>query len=182
MSFEDRLCEWLYHRIAVRRYQADGQKIDFIDTESPTEQLAKLLHTKAVQGAEEVVKECCKEFIQCLRITHYVSNIKLGAAQYCVMGDGEYRKKMATVGAFGLDKLVASVTPSPKASRKSSNMRKIGFISASGRVECNSQHEAVLSITVLPITRLVRLPVVKTALQSAMKSYMETTSNPEGAE
>ena len=182
LAFEERLSEWICQRIARKQYLLDGQRMELCDSESPTDRLAKMLHVKSVQGVEKEVMDGCKELVEGLRVTHYVSSIKLGAAQYCVMSDGEYRKKLANAGAFGLDAIAEAITPSQSSSngsRKASNMRRLGFISGNGRVERGSQNEAVLEFTAVPITRLIRLPALKAALKDAVKKYMKTTVDPQ---
>lgn len=182
LTFEERVSEWICHRIARKQYLLDGRRVELSNCDSPTDQLAKLLHAKALQRVEDEVSKGCKELIEGLRVTHYISSIKLGAAQYCVMSDGEYHKKMARAGAFGLDAIVESITTpqSPSSSKKTSNTRQLGFIKSNGRVERGSENESVLEFTVQPITRLIRLPVLKSALQQAVKLYMKATVDPEG--
>ena len=114
-TFEERVSQWILHRIA-HRYALVGQKFDFFRAEggSSVDRLAKLIHSKVVPKTEDYVKAGCKELIQGLRITHYVSSMKLGAVEYRVISEGEYNKKLAKGGAFGLDALVESFVKTPK--------------------------------------------------------------------
>ena len=186
-TFEERVSQWILHRIA-HRYAIVGQKFEFFRAEggSSMERLAKLVHSKAVPKTEEYIKAGCKELVQGLRITHYVTSMKLGAVEYRVISEGEYNKKLAKGGAFGLDALVESFVKTPKnqskkEASKCSQLRKLGNINQEGRVEPRSSDETVISIEVQPIARLFRLPALKLAIQDAVEEYMDSALATEGA-
>ena len=176
LTFEERVCQWLLHRIG-HKYATGGQKLEIRGEESPVDQLAKMLHSKSVPKGEEEIIAGCKELIQGLRTTHYVTNITLGASEYRIMSTGEYRKKLAEGGAFGIDTLAISATgemiQTKKEATKCSKLRKMGIISENGQVEKTPQNEVVLSVQLQPITRLIRLPAVKSAMLSALDNYMK---------
>lgn len=184
-TFEERVSQWLLHRIA-HRFALAGQKCDFFRAEgSCMDRLAKLIHSKAIPKTEEYVKAGCKELIRGLRITHYVSSMKLGALEYRVISDGEYNKKLAKGGAFGLDAVVESCVKTPKRlskkeASKCSQLRRLGMISKDDCVERKSSNETVISIEMQPIARLLRLPVIKLAIQDAVDEYMDNTLGTEG--
>lgn len=150
------------------------------------DRLAKLIQSKAISKTEEYVKAGCKELIHGLRITHYVSSMKLGALEYRVVSEGEFQKQLAKGGAFGLDAAVEFCVKTPKRqskrdTRKFSQLRKLGNINKDGRVERRSSDESVISVEVQPIARLFRLPALKLAIQDAVDEYMDNTLGQEGA-
>ena len=186
LTFEERVSLWILHRIA-HRFALAGQKCDFFrsDGGSPMDRLAKLIQSKAISKTEEYVKAGCKDLIQGLRITHYVSSMKLGALEYRVISEGEYQKQMAKGGAFGLDAAVencvkTSRRQSKRESKKISQVRKLGNIDKDGHVERKSSDETVISVEVQPIARLFRLPPLKLAIQDAVDEFMDNTLGQEG--
>ena len=171
-AFEERVCQWIFHRL-VHKYGPAIYRIDIRGDESPVDQLAKLISSKAVPQIEEEIRAGCQELIQDLRVTHYVTGMQLGAAEYRVMSDGQYHKKMALEGAFGVDTLAsafstAGIKQSRKDSSKVSQLRKIGKIE-DGRVAQSTQDEVVLQVQIQPITRLIRLPILKSALGTGFR-------------
>ena len=191
LTFEDRVCLWLLHKIAHKCYLI-GQRFEIKHDDSPTNQLMKLIQSsKSVIQVDDEIKAGCKEIVQALRVTHYVTSIKLGAAEYRIMSDGEYQKQVAKGGAFGLDIIAEAATTgfanmkqtkkeANKMAMKTSNVRKIGTIKEDNTVEKGSPEEVVLTVQVQPITRLIRLPAVKMALRDALEIYMEGTPTSEG--
>jgi hypothetical protein len=191
LTFEERICYWLLHRIAHKCYQI-GQRLEIRNDDSPAEQLTRLLHsTKSLVKMEDEIKSGCKEIINALRVTHYITSIKLGAGEYRIMSDGEYHKQMARGGAFGLDMMAEassneftdlkqSKKEATKMQFKVSHMRKIGRINEENKVEQGSPDEVVLMVKVQPITRLIRIPTVKRAMKVALEAYMERTAAAEG--
>ena len=191
LTFEDRVCLWLLHKIAHKCYLI-GQRFEIKHDDSPTNQLMKLIQSsKSVIQVDDEIKAGCKELVQALRVTHYVTSIKLGAAEYRIMSDGEYQKQVAKGGAFGLDTIAEAATTgfanmkqtkkeANKMAMKISYIRKIGTIKEDNTVEKGSPGEVVLTVQVQPITRLIRLPTVKMALRDALEIYMEGTLTSEG--
>ena len=183
-NFEERVCQWLIQRIA-HKYAITNHRLDTRSEENPTDQLAKMLHTKTVSRIEEEIKVGCRDLVQGLRTTHYVTKIQLGATEYRVMSDGEYHKKIAQGGAFGMDTLATvaldqNMKQTKKEAGKCSQVRKIGIIGEDNKVTKGSQDEIVLVVEVQPITRLIRLPIVKAAINDALEKYMEGTPSSEG--
>ena len=182
-TFEERVCQWIFHRL-VHKYGPSIHKIDTRGDESPVDQLARLINSKIVPQIEEEIKAGCQELIQDLRVTHYVARMQLGAAEYRVMSDGQYHKKLASEGAFGVDTLANAIsTKSKKQSKKEaskcSQLRKIGKIEDC-HVAKGTQDEVVLQVQIQPITRLIRLPILKSALSATLEKYMEGTPSTEG--
>ena len=183
-NFEERVCQWLIQRIAHKCALAN-HKFDVRNEGSPTDQLARMLHMKSINLIEEEIKAGCLDLVQGLRTTHYVTKMQLGATEYRVMSDGEYHKKVAQGGAFGMDTLATvaldqNMKQTKKEAGKCSQVRKIGVIGEDSKVTKGSQDEIVLIIEVQPITRLIRLPIVKAAINDALEKYMEGTPSSEG--
>ncbi len=180
-TFEERVSQWLLHKLA-RKYNLPLSKMD----ESPVDYLAKVIHSKPAQNVESEIKAGCQELVQGLRVTHYVTGIQLGAVEYCVMSDGQYHKKIALEGAFGVDKLATILSTqqmklNKKESKKCSQLRHIGKIE-NDHIAKGTQDEAVLEIRVQPITRLIKLPILKSSLSTALEKYMEGTPSTEGTD
>ena len=185
LTFEERLYHWLLQRIA-HKCALIGQRIDIRNDENYADQLTKFLHSsKTFTRVDEEIKAGCREIVQSLRITHYVTSIRLGASEYRVMSEGEYHKQLALGGAFGLDTLAVEATTgftkqTKKEASRCSQLRKIGCIDENDKVEKGSEGETVLTLQVQPITRLIRVPAVKAAMIGAVENYMERTSAAEG--
>ena len=178
-TFEERVCQWHLHRLA-QRCNLPLHKMD----ENPVDQLAKLIYSRPSQNIDNEIKVGCQELVQGLRVTHYVTGLQLGAVDYRIMSDSHYHKKMASEGAFGIDKLATIFSKQDtkltnRESRKCSQLRQIGKIE-NDRVAKGTQDEAVLQIQVQPITRLIKLPVLKSALKTAIEKYMEGTPSTDG--
>ena len=140
-----------------------------------------MLHTKTVSRIEDEIKVGCRDLVQGLRTTHYVTKIQLGATEYRVMSDGEYHKKVAQGGAFGMDTLATvaldqNMKQTKKEAGKCSQVRKIGVIGEDNKV--TKDGEIILVVEVQPITRLIRLPIVKAAISSALELSLIHISEP----
>lgn len=190
LTFEERVYQWLLHRIA-HKCTTIGQRLDLrTDDSNYADQLTKLLNSnKSLVRVDNEIKAGSKEIIQALRVTHYVSSIRLGATEYRIMSDGEYHRQLAQGGAFGLDTLAECAMNGygkqnqkemAKMLSKMSNIRRLGVIGEGDKVEKGSANEVVLSIQVQPITRLLRVPAVKLAFREAIEEYMEGTPASEG--
>ena len=117
------------------------------------------------------------------RITHYVSSIEMGAAEYRVLTEQEYFSKVGLSGSFGLEKLVNaafSSTTSFKKSIKASDLRKIGTIDKNGTVVRGTYGEAVVGVKIQPLTNLIRLQFLQLALKKALVQFVETQGDSSG--
>ena len=179
-TFEERVCQWILHRLV----QVSGIALHKID-DNPVDQLMTvLMHSKAISKLEDEIKASCRDLIESLRVTHYVTGLQLGAAEYRIMSDGQYHKKIASEGAFGVDILATAFSRNrmkltKKEASKCSQLRQIGKIE-NDRIAKGTQDEVVLQVKVQPITRLIKLPVLKSALKTAIEKYMEGTPSTEG--
>ena len=179
-TFEERVCQWILHRLV----QVNGIVVHKID-DNPVDQLmAVLMHSKTISKLEDEIKTSCRDLIENLRVTHYVTGVQLGAAEYRIMSDGQYHKKIASEGAFGIDMVATASSKNrmkltKKEASKCSQLRQIGKIE-NDHVTKGTQDEVALQIQVQPITRLIKLPVLKSAFKTAIEKYMEGTPSTEG--
>ena len=183
MTFEERLSKWILERVSHRNELTLMQSLmintsspppaHVPDVNSPVESLGKYIQVCTHEQRKEVVKDC-KDFVYHFRITHYVSTIELGAAEYRVMIEDEYETRVGMGGSFGLE-AVANAAVKEKAmwkkSKRSSNLKRIGLIKPDGTVERGSYGEAVVGIQVQPISSLVKIRYLQLALQQALQEY-----------
>ena len=182
-TFEQRLAEWILERVLQRWEKACAQarvkdepqpKRPTIIGVDPLADIAEYLRTASTDDKKSVFKDCTS-FVRHFRITHYVSAIQLGAAEYRVLSENEYYKKVSTSGTFGLEavaKLVGSESYSKKSKVKASDTRQIGKI-INDKVERGSYDEAVVGIKIQPIHTLVKLRYLHLALRKALLTYVD---------
>ena len=181
-TFEQRLAEWILERI-LQRWEKESLKVSEDDPQpkkpniagvDPVADIADYLKTASSEEKKSVFNDC-SSFVRHFRITHYVSAIELGAAQYKVMSENEYFKKVSTSGTFGLEavaKFVSSESYSKKTTFKASDTRQIGKI-VNDKVERGSYDEAVVGIKIQPIHTLVKLRYLHLALRRALLDYVD---------
>ena len=181
-TFEQRLAEWILERI-LQRWEKENLQTGEVNVQvkkpdiagiDPITDIAAYLKT-ASQDEKKSVYHDCINFVRHFRITHYVSAISLGAAQYKVLSENEYFKKISTSGTLGLDavgKLVSSESYSKKSTFKTSDTRMIGKI-INDKVERGSYDEAVVGIKIQPIHTLVKLRYLHLALRRALLDYVD---------
>ena len=182
MTFEERLCKWILerviHRSELRAMHAlidkSTQSPEVVpDLSSPIESLGKYIQLCSHEERKEVVGDC-KNFVYHFRITHYVSAIELGAAEYRVMSEEEYETRVGMGGSFGVE-AIANAAVKEKASwkktKRASDLKRIGLIKQDGTVERGSYGEAVVGIQVQPISSLVKIRYLGLALQQALLEY-----------
>lgn len=191
-TFEERLSRWVIERILQResirelkladegkpipkrKFQPGGQ--------NPVTDLAEFLHSSSVDERKEIVSDCA-DFVRYFRITHYVSAIELGAAQYRVFSENEYYTRVRATGTLGIEALanfVISETFSKKTKKTSSDLKQIGVIGSDGRVERGSYDEAVVGILIEPINNLLRLRYLQLAMRKALLKYIEQQGDTSG--
>ena len=174
--FEDQLFKWI--------------RDSYADCETKAESLTDLLHLLISQHSELTEKQAaegalvresillCKQFIQYLHVTHYVTSITLGAAEYERMTENEYLKKMKLSGTFGLDNFVSSRLKASKRShtaKRTYNFWTIGTIEGEGKcghVPHSIENEAVIKVETKPIHHLVRDPLLGNVLRAAVQEYI----------
>ena len=184
MTFEERLCKWILERVIHRSElqamqsmmttdKASPPPSDIPDITAPIESIGKYIQVCTHDQRKEVVKDC-KDFVYHFRITHYVSAIELGAAEYRVMSEDEYTTRVEMGGSFGFE-AVANAAVKEKAewkkTKRASDLKRIGLIKPDGTVERGSYGEAVVGIQVQPISSLVKIRYLQLALQQALLEY-----------
>lgn len=123
---------------------------------------------------QELVANLCEEFVRHFHVTHYVSSLQLGAAEYQISQDDRSSYKMSSSAKFDAAK-IANISASAHCAwekfSRSVETRRLGRFSAEGEVE----RMAVLGVEILPITNLVKQANVemRLALRQALSQYME---------
>ena len=185
VTFEERLCKWMLDRIRQRedlKLLEKGLPLTKYDLDKPVDTLAEIVRTCPHEERKLIVKDCA-DFVHYFRITHYVSAIELGAAEYRVMSEQEYFSRIGAGGSFGLESVATaavSTKTSFKKTNKASNLKRIGIIRPDGTVERGSYGEAVVGIQVQPISNLVKMRYLQLALQKALSEYVENQGNSSG--
>lgn len=123
---------------------------------------------------QELVANMCEEFVRHFRVTHYVSSLHLGAAEYQISEDDKSSWKMSSSAKFNaarIAKLSASAHSAWEKFSTSVETRRLGRLSTKGAVE----RMAVLGVEILPISDLVKPTNVQTrlALRQGLSQYME---------
>ena len=197
IDFENSLAKWLVRRIVSYRVQADTglfskhSSLYMENTEAvfsvtatfqedtmhnPLEALGGIIKRGNPKELQLIV-EACGEFVQHFHITHYVSAVELGAAEYSALTRREYETMGGLSGSVGVENIANGSfrnSFSFKKSSKLSEMKKIGKINHDNEtVQRESTEEAVIGVKVHPITNLVRLAFLRLALQKALVQYIE---------
>ena len=193
-TFEERLCEWMLERIRYREEvkQLEQAAEDEPLTDSlcysfqgnPMQSLADFIHGCSHEDRELILQDCV-DFVYHFRITHYVSAVELGAAEYRVLSESEYTSRVEAGGSFGVEALAnAAVSLTTKShwkkTKKVSDLRNIGIIKPDGTVARGSYGEAVVGIRIQPISNLVTLRYLQLALQQALSNYVESERSSSG--
>ena len=185
-TFEERISKWIIDRILYRQErEALKMKEDPGDPKfklneatgraDPLSVLCHFLHVSDEEERKRIIQDC-SDFVEHFRITHYVSAIELGAAEYRVFSEREHTKRIGMGGTFGLEQvanLSVSESSTWKRTKKASDLRKIGKFTSEGHVGRGTQDEAVVGIKVQPISSLVKLPFLNLALRKAIIGYMD---------
>lgn len=113
------------------------------------------------------------------QVTHYVSEIQLGAMMYHTTTVSQYTSLVSNKGVFGAEKIKPlsislEGSKSYKKTKNVSNLKQIGKISAEGTVERGSHDEAVVKVKFESITSLVRDKEMQSELQSLIKEYTKS--------
>lgn len=164
--FEERLAMWICKTLPKPCDKTGPAALDHltdvIDKGTPEDR------AKIIDG--------CREFVSHFRITHYVSAIELGAAEYIVMSSQQFQTKVSVEGKLGVDKIASNSVSSEitsKRTNKSSNTRKIGCINPDGTVTRRTYGEAVVGVKMQPVSRLVNKKFLQLSLQLALVEFIE---------
>ena len=187
-TFEERFSKWIINRILYRQELKAQEKVaagsdpgdpKFVldKSTSGSDPLSVISHFIQISNEEErkQIIHDCYDFVTHFRITHYVSTIELGAAEYRVLSETEYTSRISAGGVYALEQL-ASLTISHsstwKRTKKASDLKRIGMISCD-RVGRGTYDEAVVGIRIQPISSLVKLPYLNLALRKSLLHYMD---------
>lgn len=166
-SFEREVCEWI-----VKQFPDASAMPGKTDAERVQAYLGKF-----PDMVDEVI-ETTYVFIKTERLTHYISSISLGAAEYSVSTMKKTKLSTGVRGEAGHDLVVkggAGVKRSSEKSSEVSEKRQIGDISSVSR---GGDGEAVVGFEILPVYMLVCQESVKKVVQKAVQFYLERESGP----
>ena len=186
LTFEERLAKWILERLNHKKEEeacAEGKpaEVDQETTGNPLDDLAAVIHRSTTEE-RKMILSACREFVQYFRLTHYVSAIELGASEYRVLSETEYFSRVKTGGTFGVESLAnlaISSSASWKKTKKASDLKRIGRI-IYDLVQRGTYDEAVVGVSIQPISNLVRLRYLQLTLKKAMLEYVETQGDSTG--
>ena len=185
ITFEERLAGWIIERFKGRedldelQLLSEGKPLPkrFSDhvTGDPLTDVAYVIRNGSDEDRKDIVRNC-REFVYHFRITHYVSAIELGAAEYRVLSESEYYSQIGASGSLGIESLATfalSEKASWKKTKKASDVKRIGRITTDDKVTRGSYDEAVVGVSIQPISSLVRLRYLQLALRKAILNYVD---------
>ena len=188
LTFEQRLSKWIVKRVLQRQELTAQQaevagrtvgKPKFVANSTaqsdPVTDLSYFLYVSNEEERKKIIHDCY-DFVKYFRITHYVSSIELGAVEYRVFSETDFNSTIGAGGALAIEKLVNLSITHKRTSRKfkkASDVKTIGKISTEGKVSRGTHDEAVVGIRVQPISRLVKLPYLRLAIQRSLVHYMD---------
>ena len=176
-TFEERLGHWLIRQL---RQKYTG------------ETLSSLLEkaTRRDEEGKKIKKDIiavCADFVSCFSVTHYVSAVHLGAAKYQVISNEEYNRTITAGGTLGVKKIVEAEfrhTSTWKTTEKRDDLQTIGVFTPADKspnprlvVKWRTEAEGVVGVQVLPISNLVREPILQQILQGVLLEYMSKKGN-----
>ena len=172
--FQDRLTTWICKRFKKPASDNDGA--------TALEHITEIVQKGTPEERKQIL-DACREFIEHFRITHYVSAIELGAAEYVVMSNQQFQTRVAVEGKLGVDNIASnsvSTAITSKHSKKMTNIKKIGCINSDGTVTRRSYGEAVVGVKIQPVTRLISDRFLQLAMQLAMIKFIEDQTDNMG--
>ena len=188
LSFEDALAKWVLERLVhCKTGCMHPLPSTLVPEQPPSQALQDWLAMEERQSHMSLrlcIQKQCLQFVKSLHVTHYVSAIKLGAAEYAVMTESTYLHNLKASGTFGLEKLVSSKVAASKSSDTTNTMykcRKLGIIEKRGGaayVPRSSHQEAVINVEFQPIYQIVRQPLLRSILQEAVQQYIRDQEDP----
>lgn len=131
------------------------------------------------------IKDRCLQFVRHFHVTHYVSAIKLGAAEYATVSERKFMKGAKLSGNFGLDEFATFRSMASKSSQRSKGKCErwtIGTImrekGKSAHVPRSVENEAVIDVEIKPIYHLVRHAFLGQFLKEAVQRYISEQRDP----
>ena len=172
-TFEQRLAHWIIQKLRSTWQQPISDVSTSITPAKCLQQL--VLPTETMTGKcpladllyvinqhrkpdLQVIIKGCDEFLDYFRVTHYVSAIELGAAEYQVLTEDEYQQ-------------------SKKIKKASKMMKRIGVFTSDDKVERGSYNEAVVNVTIKSILTLVKTDFLHEAMSTALLKFLDSQSD-----
>ena len=183
-EFEKKLCKRILQKLEYRRGEVPDPSDDPKEKKSnPIYEFVKYLQSRTDhEQLKKELKEECNEFVNHFQLTHYVNAILIGAAEYEVLTEEAYNEKIGggfSISVPGAAKGKGSLRSRLSSKKKSHKKQKVGLIK-NGAVDRGTIDEAVVGVKLCSITRLVRIPELKEALQSAVEDYLEEQADKTG--
>lgn len=181
LPFEQQLSMWIIGRLLDE--EIEGLEMASLHL-NPTDVLAKFIidWPGSVVEVKEILKNKCSDFVSHFNITHYVSGIELGASMYQVLTEEQFIEKVGVKSSLEILSIVGAAIDN-QASRKrriaASQATEIGRFEGS-KVNRGTTDEAVVGVKFKPISALVTLRVLQSALQSAIKNYIADQEHSKG--
>ena len=180
-TFEQRLAHWI-----IQRLKASWQQPQSVATSVSAIKLlpSLILPTETVKGScpltdllfvieqhrkpdLQLIIKGCEEFLDYFRVTHYVSAIELGAAEYRVLTEDEYQYS---------DDVLAKVEGylNEKKSPSKLMIKRIGTFTNDDKLERGSYGEAVVNVAIKSILTLVKTDFLQEAMSTALLKYFDS--------
>ena len=162
-SFEVKLWKFLCERLEFPAAEPDF---------SVSKSFDKIIN-QASDSAERRKKviDACYAFVHDFQATHFVTAIELGAAEYTVEFPDDETEQTDTAIDVSTDN-----PAEPSVLYK----KRIGVINDDRTVTRRSHGEAVIAVKMHPVSRLIKQPFLKLALQLAMVQFIEEHTDREG--
>ena len=170
-SFQERAAKWICDRLE----KPANPNV------AAMEQLKEIIQKG--KKDRDIIIDLCREFVTEFRITHYVSEIQLGAAQYVVMSHQQFQTTLATSANLGIEQIASASLGGGSTSNRSANtknVKKIGHINPDDTVTRWSDGEAVVGFKMQPISRLINNRFLKLAVQLALVEFFERETDNTG--
>ncbi len=187
--FENNLAKWLLHYLKILKYAKRIPEEPVIppDAESPPiDQLEKFIQELMGLGEEimgehsEGIAEACRVFVSDLRVTHYVNSIELGALKYSVesiVAEKSAKGVGGNLEAASAASAGGSFDISTETEKRTKEEQLIGSFNDKGVVRRNTSDETVIGFEILPISRLVRVPIVQQVMNVAIDLYITSKTD-----
>ena len=173
--FEQKLCRWIIYRFV--REPTDVQS----DLSKAVETLKEYVDTKFgaanVEDGRKFLQDNCLSFVRNFGITHFVNSVDLGAVEYQVYTEAEYKKKYGSSAGMGVSQ-IGNVSVSGEASSDTTHTtmgyKRIGLINKNDVVKRGTHNEAVIGATLLSITCLLQeYELLHQAMREAQQTYFK---------
>ena len=194
-TFEQRLAHWIIQKlkaswqrsVSVNPTASIIEKVlapltlptEIMTGKCPLTDLLFVIEQHRKHDLQLIIKGC-EEFLDHFRVTHYVSAIELGAAEYRVLTEDEYQLSISSGGSFGIEKLASLVTQqsfSRKKKSKASELKKIGIFTDDDKVERGTYGEAVVNVAIKSILTLVKTDFLHEAMSTALLKFIDSQSD-----